>query len=55
MSASWLRSGFLKCFALCSFPATFAEDVINQPAQAQFEAFIRDAPAQWMWAHRKWD
>jgi len=23
-----------------SFPATFAEDVINQPARAQFEAFV---------------
>ncbi|RBP09756.1 KDO2-lipid IV(A) lauroyltransferase [Roseiarcus fermentans] len=23
--------------------------------QAQFEAYIREAPEQWMWAHRKWD
>src|SRR5260370_11494056 len=25
---------------MSSFPATFAEDVIGQPAQAQFEAFL---------------
>jgi Protein of unknown function (DUF664) len=25
---------------MCSFPATFAEDVIDQPARAQFEAFL---------------
>ncbi len=23
--------------------------------QAQFEAFVREAPEQWMWGHRKWD
>ena len=27
-------------FPVSSFPGTFAEDVIGQPAQAQFEAFI---------------
>jgi KDO2-lipid IV(A) lauroyltransferase len=23
--------------------------------QAQFERFLREAPEQWMWAHRRWD
>ena len=34
-----------------------AADAIAATAalQKQFEAFIREAPAQWMWAHRKWD
>ncbi len=27
----------------------------TQMLQRQYEAFIREAPEQWMWAHRKWD
>jgi hypothetical protein len=29
-----------------SFPGTFAEDVINQPARAQFEAFLDEHRSQ---------
>ena len=29
--------------------------VATAALQKQFEAFIREAPDQWMWAHRKWD
>jgi Kdo2-lipid IVA lauroyltransferase/acyltransferase len=29
--------------------------VATQALQLQYEAFIREAPEQWMWAHRKWD
>ena len=34
-----------------------AADAIAATAalQKQFEAFIREAPDQWMWAHRRWD
>jgi lauroyl/myristoyl acyltransferase len=28
--------------------------VATQALQRQYEAFIREAPEQWMWAHRKW-
>ena len=27
----------------------------TQTLHRQYEAFIREAPEQWMWAHRKWD
>ncbi len=29
--------------------------VATEALQRQFETFIREAPEQWMWAHRKWD
>jgi KDO2-lipid IV(A) lauroyltransferase len=29
--------------------------VATEALQRQFEAFIREAPEQWMWGHRKWD
>ncbi len=42
-----------------SLPATFAEDVINLPARAQFEAFIDEVygyrlgplPLRWVYLH----
>jgi KDO2-lipid IV(A) lauroyltransferase len=27
----------------------------TQGLQARFEEFVREAPEQWMWAHRRWD
>jgi Kdo2-lipid IVA lauroyltransferase/acyltransferase len=37
--------------------ADSAADALSatQALQRQYEAFIREAPEQWMWAHRKWD
>ena len=36
----------MKCSAYAPLPATFAEDVINQPARAQFEAFLDEHRSQ---------
>ena len=36
--------------------STTADAVVaTQRLQRQYETFIREAPEQWMWAHRKWD
>jgi KDO2-lipid IV(A) lauroyltransferase len=29
--------------------------VATENLQAKFEEFVREAPEQWMWAHRRWD
>jgi Protein of unknown function (DUF664) len=41
---SW--AALLKCFAYALLPATFAEDVINQPARTQFDAFLDEHRSQ---------
>jgi KDO2-lipid IV(A) lauroyltransferase len=37
--------------------ANQADDVkwITAAMQQQFEAWIREAPEQWMWSNRRWD
>ena len=37
-----MEAAVLECFAHVLPPATFVEDVIDQPARAQFEAFLDD-------------
>ena len=59
--AAFRRPGsrFIIRIARISMPQTnnSAADalVATQALQRQYEAFIREAPEQWMWAHRKWD
>lgn len=42
-----------------SVPVTEDRDadvrVATAAVQAHFEAFVRETPEQWMWAHRRWD
>ena len=49
-------SASASCPSQCRRQTTSAADalVATQMLQLQYEAFIREAPEQWMWAHRKW-
>ena len=47
MSGSLLAGGALEMLPLMpALPGTFAEDVVNQPARAQFEAFLDEHRGQ---------
>ena len=48
---------FASCLSQCRKTNNSAADILvaTQALQRQYEAFIREAPEQWMWAHRKWD
>ncbi len=59
--AAFRRPGVRFSIRIVPIPLPHTDDsaadalVATQALQRQYEAFIREAPEQWMWAHRKWD
>jgi KDO2-lipid IV(A) lauroyltransferase len=59
--AAFRRPGARFSIRITPIPMPYTDDreadalAATEALQRQFEAFIREAPEQWMWAHRRWD
>src|SRR5271165_5567154 len=59
--AAFRRPGVRFSIRIAPIPIPQTEDreadalAATKTLHRQYEAFIREAPEQWMWAHRKWD